>query len=60
VAARVFSHIAAHRRGLGRPISHADAQIAAVTQVQGARLATRNIADFADCGVDLIDPWSTS
>ena len=60
VAARVFSHIASHRRGLGRPISHADAQIAAVTQVQGARLATRNIADFADCGVDLIDPWSTS
>ena len=60
VAARVFSHIAAHRRGLGRPISHADAQIAAVSQVQGARLATRNIADFSDCGVDLIDPWSTS
>jgi len=60
VAARVFSHIAAHRRGFGRPISHADAQIAAVTQVQGARLATRNTADFADCGVDLIDPWSTS
>jgi toxin FitB len=59
VAARAFSHIAAHRRGLGRPISHADAQIAA-NQVQGAWLATRNTADFTECGVDLIDPWSTS
>ena len=29
-AARVFSKIAAHRRALGRPISHADAQIAAI------------------------------
>ena len=28
-AARLFSTIAAHRRTLGRPISHADAQIAA-------------------------------
>jgi toxin FitB len=29
-AARNFARIAAHRRALGRPISHADAQIAAI------------------------------
>jgi len=56
-AARVFSKIAAHRRVLGRPISHADAQIAAIAQVRGAKLATRNVADFQDCGLDRIDPW---
>jgi len=56
-AARVFSRIASHRRGLGRPISHADAQIAAITKQQGAKLATRNVADFADCGIELINPW---
>lgn len=60
LAARAFSRIAAHRRGLGRPIAHADAQIAAIAQTRGARLATRNSADFADCGVELIDPWSGS
>ena len=59
-AARVFSKIAAHRRALGRPISHADAQIAAIAQVRGAKLATRNIADFVDCDLELIDPWSGS
>jgi hypothetical protein len=59
-AARVFSKIAAHRRALGRPISHADAQIAAIVQVRGAKLATRNIADFGDCGLDVVDPWNGS
>ena len=57
-AARAFSRIAAHRRALGRPISHADAQIAAIAQVRGAKLATRNLADFKDCGLDVINPWN--
>ena len=56
-AARHFARIAAHRRALGRPISHADAQIAAIVRTRGAKLATRNLDDFADCGIDLIDPW---
>jgi len=57
-AARAFSRIAAHRRALGRPISQADAQIAAITQVRGAKLATRNVADFEDCAIDIVDPWN--
>ena len=56
-AARSFSKIAAQRRLLGRPISHADAQIAAIAQVRGAKLATRNVTDFQDCGIDVVDPW---
>ena len=57
-AARAFSKIAARRRGLGKPISHADAQIAAIAQVRIARLATRNIEDFHDCGIEVVDPWT--
>jgi toxin FitB len=56
--ARAFSKIAADRRALGRPINQADAQIAAIARVHRARLATRNIKDFEDCGIDVIDPWS--
>ena len=59
-AARVFSKIAADRRALGRPISHADAEIAAIAQVRRAKLATRNVDDFEDCGLDVVDPWNGS
>jgi hypothetical protein len=58
--ARVFSRIAANRRSLGRPISHADAQIAAIVQARSAKLATRNVEDFDDCDVDIVDPWNHS
>ncbi len=59
-AARAFSRIAVHRRSLGKPISQADAQIAAIAQVRGANLATRNAADFKDCGIHVVDPWKGS
>jgi hypothetical protein len=58
-AARAFSKIAAQRRSLGRPISHPDAQIAAIAQVRAAKLATRNVTDFEGCGVDVVDPWNS-
>ena len=59
-AARVFSRIAAQRRALGNPISHADAQIAAIAQARRAKLATRNVADFRDCDLHVVDPWNGS
>lgn len=34
-----------------------DAQIAAICRELGAVLATRNIKDFEETGVDLVDPW---
>ena len=59
-AARAFSIITARRRALGKPISHADAQIAAIVQIRNATLATRNIGDFESSGIRLIDPWEES
>ena len=59
-AARAFADIAAQRRALGQPISHADAQIAAIAQVRKATLATRNVADFQHCGIVVLDPWDDS
>ncbi|MCP3729310.1 type II toxin-antitoxin system VapC family toxin [Sphingomonas sp. MG17] len=56
-AAEYFATIAADRRALGKPISQFDAQIAAITRSRGANLATRNVRDFVDCGVTLINPW---
>ena len=59
-AARAFARIGAQRRALGRPISQADAQIAAIALVRRAKLATRDVTDFLDCGVEVVDPWDGS
>lgn len=56
-AARSFAPIAVARRQHGRPITLFDAQIAAIAVVHQAVLATRNTADFEDCGVRLVNPW---
>jgi hypothetical protein len=34
-----------------------DAMIAAIAEVNGCALDTRNIGDFATAGLDLVDPW---
>jgi len=56
-AADAYPAIAASRRQAGRAISQIDAQIAAIVRSRGARLATRNVADFDDCGITVVDPW---
>ena len=59
-AADAYGLIASERKRAGRPISQFDAMIAAITLSRGARLATRNAKDFADCGISVIDPWHIS
>ena len=57
-AAAHFAVVAASREQQGRPIGMADAQIAAICRLHGADLATRNVKDFADTGIGVLDPWS--
>ena len=59
-AARDYAEIAAGRRRAGRPIGEADCQIAAISRSRRAVLVTRNVTDFKDTGVDIVDPWSVS
>jgi toxin FitB len=58
-AALPYAQIASDRRAAGRPISHFDAQIAAVARSTGAIVATRNIEDFNGCGVTVVNPWQS-
>ena len=41
-----------------RPRGDVDGLIAATAIVHDLAVVTRNVADFADAGVDVIDPWS--
>jgi len=56
-AAVHYADIVAARRREGRPIEAFDAQIAATARVAGAELATRDVGDFAGCGLILVNPW---
>lgn len=57
-AASHFATISAKRKILGRPISQIDAQIAAIVLSHNATLATRNVADFDYCDINIINPWN--
>ena len=56
-SAEQFAVISAQRRSQGRPISQFDAQIAAICRAHRATLATRNVDDFIDCSIAIINPW---
>ena len=57
-AAAPYAQIASERRRAGCPISHFDAQIAAIARFAGASVATRNVDDFEACGITLLNPWA--
>ncbi len=56
-AAIAFASIAAERRSVGRPVSQCDGQIAAIARSLSASVATRNVADYEGCGVEILNPW---
>ena len=57
-AARAYAELASARRVAGRPAPLADCQIAAIAKSRDMAVATRNVRDFTDLGVDVINPWA--
>jgi hypothetical protein len=55
------ARVAGKLRAAGRrsPAPLEDLLIAATALTRGAVLATRNVKDFADLGVTLVNPWET-
>jgi toxin FitB len=58
VAATVYGELFAHRQRAGRAAAAFDLLIAAIAHVHGLAVATRNVRDFEDCGVQIINPWT--
>lgn len=56
-AARLFADMAVRARAAGRPLAAADGYIAASAAARGLAVATRNVQDFSETGVDVVDPW---
>ena len=56
-AAAEYGRLVAKRERMGRRIEQMDALIAAIALTQGATLATRDIGDFADLGLEVVNPF---
>ncbi|MBB2689497.1 UNVERIFIED_ORG: hypothetical protein GGI63_000631 [Rhizobium esperanzae] len=56
-AALAYGDIMGAAARQGRGMSAPDGMIAAIARVNGGRLATRNLSDFAGTGLELISPW---
>lgn len=56
-AAAAYAEIFAARRRAGRPSATVDLMIAAVARSRSASVVTRNVADFDECGVAVVNPW---
>ncbi len=57
-ASHIYGKIMGQRKALGKPMSVLDGQIAAIAISENAALATRNICDFSDCDLEVIDPFT--
>lgn len=58
-AAYLYGEVMGHRQHLGRPLSSLDGQIASIARAHHQMIATRNVRDFEECGVDLINPFAS-
>lgn len=53
----MYPELLTHRRKIGRSMSNFDGQIAAIARANGFGVATRNIKDFEECQLELINPF---
>lgn len=56
-AATVYGEIYAARRRAGLHVEVPDLMIAAIAFIHGATVVTRNVSDFAACGIHVVNPW---
>jgi toxin FitB len=57
LAAASYGRLAVKREQQGRRLGQMDALIAAIALTHGAILATRDASDFADLGIEVINPF---
>ncbi len=55
-----WGQLSALCRSRGRPLASLDGLIAATALEAGFGIATRNVADFEQTGVELVNPWGAS
>ncbi len=57
-SAQVYARLMGESKQAGNSMSIPDGQIAAIALANGYTIATRNIKDFNNCGLVLINPFT--
>jgi hypothetical protein len=57
-AAIAWGDLAAHAFTQGKTLPIVDSQIAATAKAHGLTLVTRNLRDFSELGIELLNPWA--
>ena len=59
-AANAYGLLMSKRKQIGKPLGILDGQIAAIVLTHSATLVTRDVRDFTDCGLTLVNPFIQS
>lgn len=59
-AAQHAANISARQKSVGHNVEIRDTMIAGIASASRARLATRNLRDFQEAGITLVNPWDIS
>ena len=60
ISAHFFADVSQIRKSADRPISMGDAMIAAICRQHDLTLATRNVRDFEETGITVVNPWGSA
>jgi predicted nucleic acid-binding protein len=56
-AAHAFARLRAKRQALGKPLAVMDALVASIASAHAMTLATRNVADFVELDIAVVNPF---
>ncbi len=59
-AAHAAATLKGRRKLAGKPVEIRDTQIAGIVLARNATLVTRNVRDFADLDIPVINPWAAA
>ena len=56
-SARLYAEAMGRRKAMGWPLGMPDGQIASIARANDLAIATRNVRDLQECGLELINPF---
>ena len=56
-ASRIWAHMTVQAEAQGKSMAACDSIIAATAHARNCKLVTRNVRDFVNAGIEVVNPW---